>query len=50
MSTKPDQAHVQILNIKDETRGEDSDELHFLYAIQGDGTDNFESFRDILEQ
>ena len=43
-------AAVQILNIKDETRGEDSDELHFLYAIQGDGTDNFESFRDILEQ
>ena len=43
-------AAVQILNIKDETRGEDSDELHFLYAIQGDGTDNFESFRNILEQ
>ena len=43
-------AAVQILNIKDDTRGHDSDELHFLYAIQGDGADNFESFRDILQQ
>ena len=43
-------AAVQILNIKDDTRGNDSDELHFIFAIQGDGTDSFESFRDILEQ
>ena len=43
-------AAVQILKIKDDTRGDDNDELHFLYAIQGNGTDNFGSFRDILEQ
>ena len=43
-------AAIQILNIKDDTRGDDSDELHFLYAIQGDGTESLECFREILAQ
>ena len=34
-------AAVQILEIKDDTRGDDSDELRFRYAIQPDGSDNF---------
>ena len=42
-------AAVQILKIKDNTRGDNSDELHFRYAIQGDGTDSFECFRESLE-
>ena len=42
-------AAVQVLNIKNESRGDDCDELHFRYAIQSDGTDDFEGFRDLLE-
>ena len=42
-------AAVQILKIKDNTRGDNSDELHFRYAIQGNGTDSFEFFRESLE-
>ena len=34
-------AAVQVLEIKDDTRGDDSDELRFRYAIQPDGSDNF---------
>ena len=34
-------AAVQILEIKDDTRGDDSDELRFRYAIQPDGSDEF---------
>ena len=34
-------AAVQILEIKDDTRGDDSDELRIRYAIQPDGSDNF---------
>ena len=34
-------AAVQVLGIKDDTRGDDSDELRFRYAIQPDGSDNF---------
>lgn len=43
-------AAVQILNIKDDTRGDENDELHFRYAIQVDGTDSFERFRDVLKR
>ena len=42
-------AAVQILNIKDNTRGDNCDELHLRYAIQGNGTDSFECFRESLE-
>lgn len=42
-------AAVQMLNISDETRGDGIDQLRFRYAIQTDGTDNFASFRDTLE-
>ena len=42
-------AAVQVLNIKDDSRGDDCDELHFRYAVQADGTDGFKGFRDILE-
>ena len=42
-------AAVQILKIKDNTRGDNNDELHFRYAIQGNGTDSFEFFRESLE-
>ena len=34
-------AAVQVLDIKDDTRGGDCDELRFRYAIQTDGSDNF---------
>ena len=34
-------AAVKVLDIKDDTRGDDSDELRFRYAIQPDGSDNF---------
>ena len=43
-------AAVQVLKIKDDTRGDENDELHFRYAIQVDGTDSFERFRDVLER
>ena len=37
-------AALQILGIKDDTRGADRDELRFRYAIQANGTDTFTSF------
>ena len=40
-------AAVQVLNIKDRTRNDERDELRFRFAIQRNGTDNFESFRNI---
>ena len=32
---------AHLLAIKDDTRGDDHDELRFQYAIQADGLDNF---------
>ena len=40
-------AAVQVLEIKDNTRGDDSDELRFRYAIQVDGSDNFATLRTV---
>ena len=37
-------AAVQVLDIKDDGRDDDRDELRFRYAIQDDGTDNFTKF------
>ena len=42
-------AAVHVVDIKDDRRGDDRDELRFRYAIQADGTDNFVCFRDVLE-
>ena len=42
-------AAIQILEIKDDTRGDDSDQLRFRYAIQTDGSDNFGRFADAFE-
>ena len=38
---------IHVLGIKDDTRGDDRDELRFRYAIQPDGSDNFEDFEDL---
>jgi len=40
-------AALKILSIKDHTRGDDADELQFIYAIQADGSDSFERFVDL---
>ena len=40
-------AAVQVLEIKDDTRGDDSDELRFRYAIQPDGYDHFAMLRTV---
>ena len=37
-------AAAHILNITDDTRGADHDELHFRYAIQTNGSDDFTEF------
>ena len=37
-------AAVRLLEIKDDTRGDDHDELRIQYAIQADGSDNFAEF------
>ena len=37
-------AAIQIIGIKDDTRGDAQDELHFRYAIQTDGTCDFSNF------
>ena len=37
-------AALRLLEIKDDTRDDDHDELRFQYAIQSDGTDNFAEF------
>ena len=43
-------AALHVLEIKDDARGDGIDELRFRYAIQVDGTANFERFRDALEE
>ena len=40
-------AAVRVLEIKDDTRGDDSDELRFRYAIQPDGSDGFATLRTV---
>ncbi len=37
-------AAIQIVSIKDDSRGDDSDELRIRYAIQRDGSDDFTTF------
>ena len=37
-------AALKILSIKDDERGDDADELQFIYAIQTDGSGSFEPF------
>ena len=37
-------AAIRVLTIKNDTRGDDHDELRFEYAIQDDGSDNFIAF------
>ncbi|MCY3998518.1 MAG: hypothetical protein OXE55_04065, partial [Flavobacteriaceae bacterium] len=34
-------AAIQILGVKDDTRGDQNDEVRFRYIIQLDGSDNF---------
>ena len=41
-------AAVQVLNIKDDTRGDERDELRFRYAIQSNGSDSFAEFDEDL--
>ena len=43
-------AAIQITAIKDDTRGDDCDELRFRYAIQTEGTDSFEELHENLWQ
>ena len=43
-------AALQVLDIKDNTRGDIVDELRFRFAIQADGSDNFARFRDGFEE
>ena len=40
-------AALHVLEIKDDSRGHDKDELRFRYAIQADGSDNFEEFAPV---
>ena len=40
-------AVVQVLEIKDDSRGDDRNELRFRYAIQSNGSGNFNDFEDI---
>ncbi len=40
-------AAVQVLEIKDDSRGDDRDELRFRYAIQSNGSDNFTEFNEL---
>ena len=37
-------AAVQLIKIKDDTRGDDHDELRFQFALQDDGSDSFTAF------
>ena len=41
-------AAAQILELKDDTRGADRDELRFIYVVQEDGTDNFAALANRL--
>ena len=43
-NTKGFYSAIHVLEIKDDTRGEDRDELRFRYAIQPDGSDSFKNF------
>ena len=45
-NTKGFYAAVHILNIKDDSRGHDRDELRFRYVIRADGSDSFDGFGD----
>lgn len=38
---------LHVLEIKDDTRGDDHDEIRFRYEIQSDGSDNFENIGQI---
>ena len=40
-------AAIQVLEIKDDKRRDDRDELRFRYAIQSDGSDSFAEFVDL---
>ena len=40
-------AAVHVLEIKDDTRSDDKDELRFRYAIQSGGSGNFMEFSDV---
>ncbi|MCS1412145.1 MAG: hypothetical protein M2R45_05349 [Verrucomicrobia subdivision 3 bacterium] len=40
-------AAVHVLEIKDDSRGDDRDELRFRYAIQPDSSDSFAQFVDV---
>lgn len=40
-------AAVHVLEIKDDTRSDDKDELRFRYAIQADSSDGFMEFSDV---
>ncbi len=39
-------AAVHVLDIRDDSRGDDRDELRFRYVIQADGSDGFADFAD----
>ena len=40
-------AAVHVLDIKDDSRNDERDELRFRYAIQSNGSDNFTEFKDL---
>ena len=40
-------AAVHVLDIKDDSRTDDRDELRFRYAVQSNGSDGFAEFRDM---
>lgn len=40
-------AAVHVLEIRDDSRGADKDEIRFRYAIQPDGSDSFEKFTHV---
>ena len=43
-------AAIQVLDIMDNRRGHDRNELRFRYVIQSDGTGDFSGFREVLER
>ena len=40
-------AAIHLLKIKDDSRGDDRDELRFRYVIQSNGSDSFAEFVDM---
>ena len=40
-------AAVHVLDIKDDSRSDDRDELRFRYAVQSNGSDGFAEFKDV---